>query len=290
MASVHDAARAKKTRVSVSLHCENPELIRVFINRVKKEGLTGLRAYSEGRPPLTERLSIQEAGVLADATGCSVNLLHLSSRAAIEAGVDVRRRHPDLDIVLETTLHHLCLNYGTAGGLTAKVNPPIRTEDDQEALWRHVMNGQVDTVVSDHACCMEENKKGDTWTALPGFGGTSLIYPVLLSEGVRKRGMTLHRAVELASTNPAKHFGLYPRKGAIAVGSDADLALVDLQLTQKVSVANAHSAQDHTPFDGMPLTGWPTATILRGRVVWRDGKPQGPATGRFVKRPVALHD
>jgi dihydropyrimidinase/allantoinase len=287
MTRAAEAARARRRRISVSLHCENPELIRVFIQRVKGQGLTGLRAYSEARPPLTERLSIQEAGVLADATSCPVNLLHLSSRAAIDAGIDVRRRHPELDVVLETTLHHLCLTYDTAGGLTGKVNPPIRSQADQEALWRAVLSGQIDTVVSDHACCMEELKRGDTWTALPGFGGSSLLYPVLLSEGVHRRGLSLERAVELASTNPARHFGLYPTKGTIAVGADADLAIADLNEERKVTARGLHSAQDHTPFEGIPLKGWPQTTILRGQVVFDGGEPRGARAGRFVARPVA---
>lgn len=285
MVRVSQAARERRQRLSVSLHCENPELIRVFIQRVKQQGLTGLRAYSEARPPLSERLSIQEAGVLAAATGCPVNLLHLSSRAAIEAGIEVRRQNPELDVVLETTLHHLCLTCENLD-LRAKVNPPIRSEADREALWRRLLDGQIDTVVSDHACCREENKRGDTWTALPGFGGTSLLYPVLLSEGVRRRGMSLARAVELASTNPARRYGLYPRKGALAVGSDADLVLVDLGSTRKVTVEAAHSAQDHTPFAGVELTGWPRTTLLRGQVVFDEGRPLGAPSGRYLRRPL----
>lgn len=286
MVRVAELARVKGGRPSVSLHCENPELIRVFMQRVRQQGLAGLRAYSESRPPLTERLSIQEAGVLADATRCPVNLLHLSSRAAIEAGIDVRRRHPELDVVLEATLHHLCLTYDSGAGLKAKVNPPIRSDADREALWAALLSGEIDTVVSDHACCMEENKQGDTWTALPGFGGTSLLYPVLLSEGVRKRGLSLARAVELASADPARHFGLYPQKGTIAIGADADLTLVDLDRTQRVTVKGAHSAQDHTPFAGVELTGWPETTLLRGQVVFDAGAIQGAPGGRFLKRPV----
>lgn len=289
MSQVAEVARQKRTRISVSLHCENPELIRTFISRVKRASLTGLRAYSEGRPPLSERLSIEEAAVLADQAGCAVNLLHLSSRMAIEAGIDVRRRYPDRDIVLETTLHHLALTYDTAGGQLGKVNPPIRTEEDQDALWRALASGQIDTVVSDHACCMEEMKQGELWSALPGFGGTSLLYPVLITLGVQRRGLSLARAVEVVSTNPARHFGLYPRKGALAVGSDADLALLDLESTRAVDARSLHSAQDHTPFAGMALTGWPATTMLRGRVVFSDGAVKGPPQGRFVRRPVALH-
>ncbi len=287
MVRIAEAAKKTQRRISLSLHCENPEIIRVFIQRVKQSGLTGLQAYSEGRPPLSERLSIQEAGVLADETACPVNFLHLSSRKAIEAGLDVRARHPEMDITIETTLHHLALTWATASDLRSKVNPPIRTQDDQDALWRALIKGEVDTVVSDHACCMEEHKKGDTWTALPGFGGTALLYPVLLGEGVHKRGLPLERVVDLISTTPARRFGLYPRKGAIAVGADADFALIDLDKTQVVSVANSHSAQDHNPFAGKSLKGWPVATMLRGRLAFKDGRPVGERRGEFVPRPVA---
>lgn len=286
MTEVAAAARDRRTRISLSLHCENPEIIRTFILRTKKAGLAGLRAYSEGRPPLSERLSIHEAAVLATDSGCPVNLLHLSSEQAIEAAVEVRRRHPGHDILLETTLHHLCLTADTAGGLTGKVNPPLRTEKDREALWRWLLDGEIDTVVSDHACCMEELKKGDTWTALPGFGGTSLLYPVLLSEGVRRRGMSLARAVELAATNPAKRYGLFPKKGTIAVGSDADFTIADLEATRKITAKGLHSAQDHTPFEGITLTGWPETTVLRGEVVFRGDAVVGAPRGAYLRRPV----
>lgn len=290
MVRVADEARRRRIRISLSLHCENPELIRVFIARAKKEGWTGLEAYSKGRPPLTESLSIEEAAVLAGATGCPINLLHLSSKEAIESAMDVRRRYTSLSIVLETTLHHLALNYEDARGITAKVNPPIRAKEDQQALWNALVAGQVDTVVSDHACCLEEMKRKDLWSALPGFGGTSLLYPVLLSEGVRKRGLSLARTVELVSTNPARFYGLYPKKGTIAVGSDADLVICDLEKTQMVSSAGLHSAQDHTPFAGLTFTGWPVETLLRGRVVFRSGATHGAPYGQFLKRPIALHE
>lgn len=223
-AAVKHAARG---RVSLSLHCEQAELIRIFIDEARRSGPGGLEGYHRSRPPLTEQLSIAEALVLTNATRCPVNLLHLSSAEAIESGAQGRRDHPQLDIRLETTVHHLALTHATAGGVIGKVNPPIRTEADREALWRAVLDGRIDTVVSDHACCSEADKAEDLWRALPGFGGTALLYPYLLSEGFGRRGLGLARVVELASANPARAFGLYPRKGAIAVGSDADLVVID---------------------------------------------------------------
>jgi dihydropyrimidinase/allantoinase len=283
------AARHRaRGRVSLSLHCEQAELIRVFIEQVKRAGPAGLEGYHHSRPPLTERLSMAEAMVLADATRCPVNLLHLSSAEAVAAAGSSRRQHPHLDIRLETTLHHLALTWDTAGGILGKVNPPIRTADDREALWEAVLDGRIDTVVSDHACCAEEDKARDLWSALPGFGGTALLYPYLLSEGPR-RGLSLPRVVELASANPARAFGLYPRKGTLAVGSDADLVVLDPEREQTVTPEVLHSAQDFTPFAGMRVKGWPVATLLRGQVVYRDGQVIGRPAGRYLKRPVPVH-
>ena len=276
-------------RVSLSLHCEHAELIRVFIEEVKRSGPGGLEGYHQARPPLTEQLSIAEALVLTDATGCPVNLLHLSSAEALAAGAAGRRDHPQLDIRLETTLHHLALTHATAHGILGKVNPPIRTDADREALWRGVLDGRIDTIVSDHACCAEAEKGEDLWKALPGFGGTALLYPYLISEGHLRRGLTLARVAELASANPARAFGLYPKKGTIAIGSDADLAVIDPNREQIVTPEALHSAQDFTPFAGMRVRGWPTHTLLRGTVVFREGAVRSAPTGRYVKRPVALH-
>src|SRR5258705_11916369 len=139
-------------RISLSLHCEQAELIRVFIEEGKRAGPSGLQGYHRSRPPLTEQLSIAEALVLTDATRCPVNLLHLSSAEAVASGARGRRDNPHLDIRLETTVHHLALTHETAGGIVGKVNPPIRTEAHREALWRAVCDGWVDTIVSDHAC------------------------------------------------------------------------------------------------------------------------------------------
>ena len=285
MTRVAAAAHGRRGRISLSLHCEQAELLRIFIEEARRAGEQGLEAYHRARPPLTEQLSIAEALVLTEATRCPVNLLHLSSAEAVAAGSDGRRARPHLDIRLETTLHHLALTYDTAGGAIGKVNPPIRTEADRVALWQAVLDGRIDTVVSDHACCSEEEKAGDFWSALPGFGGTALLYPYLLSEGPR-RGLSLSRIVELASANPARAFGLYPTKGAIAIGADADLVVVDREREQTVSPAVLHSAQDFTPFAGLRVKGWPTHTLLRGRLVYDGTTVLGAPAGHYVKRPV----
>jgi dihydroorotase-like cyclic amidohydrolase len=270
-------------RVSLSIHAEQPELIRVFMERVRSASeLTGLAAYSAGRPPLTERLAIGEAGVLAEATACPIQFLHLSSAQALASAVEFRDAHRDLDVRLEVTLHHLALSYETYSDQRGKVNPPIRSEADREALWAGLRRGEVDWVCSDHACCSEEKKEGDMWAALPGFGGSALLYPYLLTEGPR-RGLSIPRIVEIASTSPARAFGLAPAKGAIAIGADADLAIVDMEASHAVTTERLLSAQDFTPFEGMELTGWPVQTLLRGRVVLRDGAPVGAPSGVYLR-------
>jgi dihydroorotase-like cyclic amidohydrolase len=278
-------------RISLSIHCEQPEIIRTMIDEVKAQRLEGLEAYSQARPPFQERLAIAEAALLADVTRCPVNLLHLSSAEALEAGRKARLDYPDLDVRLETTLHHLCLTYETArGGIEwGKVNPPIRAASDNEALWQGILAGDIQQVVSDHACCVSDMKQGGTWEAQPGFGGTALIYPVLVSEGFLKRGLPLRRVAELVAAQPAQTVGLYPRKGTIAIGSDADLTVVDPDLEAPVSPERLLSAQDHTTFDGYRLTGWPTHTIRGGKLMYANGEVVGAPDGSYLKRPDALH-
>jgi dihydroorotase-like cyclic amidohydrolase len=273
-------------RVSLSVHAEQPELIRLFMDRVRRAGeLHGLEGYSAGRPPLTERLAISEAAVLAQATTCPINFLHLSSADALDAAAVFKHSHPELDVRLEVTLHHLALSYQTYQDERGKVNPPIRSEQDREALWQGLLAGRVDWVCSDHACCSEADKEGDMWAALPGFGGSALMYPYLLTDGLR-RGLPIYRIVELASSNPARAYALAPAKGAIAPGADADLAIVDLETARRVTPALLRSAQEYTPFEGMELVGWPVATMLRGRVVMRDGEPVGPPAGVYLRHTV----
>lgn len=273
--------------ISFLLHCEDAELIKLFVERIRGSGLAPLEEYSKARPPLCERLSIHEAEVMADASRARVNLLHLSSAEAIRAAREVRALYPGLDLRLETTVHHLSLTYAMleGKGLGGKVNPPIRTREDVEALWAAGGDRTLQWVASDHACCLEELKGDDLWPAQPGFGRTALIYPALVSEGVHRRGLLLERIVELVAAAPARAFGCNPRKGAIMVGADADLVLRDLELEQVVTPEVLRSAQDHTPFAGVFVRGWPVRTILRGQTAFADGEIVSAPRGEFLARP-----
>jgi allantoinase len=278
--------------VSVSLHCEMADILNAYTRLVQQDAsLGGLRAYSAARPPHAEGLAVCVAAYLAHETECAnVNLLHLSSRKALETAVVMGRTFPHVDFRREVTVGHLLLDVDAPTGAYAKVNPPIRPRDDVEYLWRAVLSGDVDWIVSDHACCSEEVKgagqgRGDIWLAKSGFGGTEYLLAGVFSEG-RRRGLPLHRIAELVSFNPARRYGLLT-KGDIALGLDADLALLDPDRRVIVRAAESPSAQGYTPFEGQELTGQVTTTFLRGELAYDDGKVVGAPRGRYQRRPTA---
>jgi allantoinase len=276
--------------ISVSLHCELAEILTAYTKIVEREGkLSGLAAYSAARPPHSEGLAIWIASYLAYETNClNINLLHLSSRKAIDAALMMQHVFPHISFRREVTVGHLLLDVDSACAVHAKVNPPIRPREDVEALWEAVLNRDVDWIVSDHACCSAEQKwsKDDPdniWLAKSGFGGTEYLLSGVISEG-SKRGMSYNHMAELLAWNPAQRYGLL-NKGDIEIGFDADLALVDPHESFVVRAAESQSQQGYTPFEGQELTGRVKSTLLRGQLVYHDGKVVGPARGQYLRRP-----
>lgn len=277
-------------QISLSMHCETAEIMRAYTQIVEREGkLAGLPAYSASRPPHSEGLAIFIASYLAHETDCiNINLLHLSSRKALEAAMLMAAAFPHVDFRREVTIGHLMLDTDAPCGVLAKVNPPIRPREDVEYLWQALLDGKISWVCSDHACCKTESKvhaehPDDIFVAKSGFGGTEYMLPALVSEG-RKRGLGYNRMAELLSWNPARRFGLN-HKGDIAAGFDADLALVDDTTSYTIHAAESESSQGYTPFEGMQLQARVDQTWLRGQLIYADGAVVGQARGRYIRRP-----
>lgn len=278
--------------ISLSLHCETAEIMAAYTKIVEEDGqLTGLRAYHESRPPHSEGLAIAIAAYLAHETDCcNINLLHLSSRKALDAAERMAVAFPHINFGLEVTIGHLLLDVDAPCGAHAKVNPPIRPREDVEALWEAVKQGKIDWIVSDHACCREEVKidrqqPDKIFLAKSGFGGTEYLLSGLLSEGSR-RGISLNRIAELVCWNPSRRFGLLG-KGDIAPGFDADIVLVDPDKRFTVTAADSESSQGYSPLEGQELQGKVEQTFLRGALIYDRGEIRGEPSGRYLSRPYA---
>ncbi len=279
-----------KDYISLSLHCETAEIMSAYTKIVEEEGtLTGLRAYSASRPPHSEGLAIFIASYLAHETSLpNINLLHLTSYKAIEAAMLMQAAFPHINFRREVTIGHLLLDVDSPCGCDAKVNPPIRPREDVEALWQAVLEGKIDWICSDHACCKEEFKKDkqqpdNIFMAKSGFGGTEYLLSGLFTEG-KKRGLSLQKMAELVCKNPAQRYGLLS-KGDIAEGYDADLVLIDPNEKFIVNAINSESTQGYTPFEGMELEGKVKTTFLRGNLIFENDTIVGEPTGKYLKRP-----
>ena len=279
--------------LSLSLHCETAEIMTAYTKMVEEEGkLAGLAAYSAARPPHSEGLAIFIASYLSHETECAnINLLHLSSRKALEAALMMQEVFPHINFRREVTVGHLLLDIEAPTGVYAKVNPPIRPREDVEYLWQKVLEGKVDWIVSDHACCSTEQKvdseeSDDVFLAKAGFGGTEYLLSGVFSEG-SKRGMSYHQMAQLLCWNPSRRYGLLA-KGDIDVGYDADLVLLDPDESFQVQASASPSSQGYTPFEGLELTGRVKSTFLRGKRVYHNGEVVGDPEGRYMKRPYKL--
>ncbi len=280
----------KKDEISLSLHCETAEIMRAYTEIVERDkSLTGLRAYSASRPPHSEGLAIFIAGYLAHETDCAnINLLHLSSKKAVDAALMMEQVFPHINFKKEVTIGHLLLDYDSPAAGHAKVNPPIRSRENVEYLWQCLLDRKLDWVVSDHACCSAEFKKDpndpeNIFLAKSGFGGTEYLLSGLVSEG-SKRGMSYNHMAELVCWNPAKRYGLRS-KGDIALGYDADVVLFDPHESFVVRAAESESAQGYTPFEGVELNGKVKSTFLRGNLIFHNDEIIGEAKGQYLARP-----
>jgi allantoinase len=281
--------RAHAAGLVVVVHCENAEIVDFETARLQAEGRSGAEAWDEARPWYSEVEAVQRVALAAEVTGCRAVIAHVTSHQAVEAVRDVRSR--GADVWVETCPHYLCLTTDDmAKDGRLKWNPPSRNPESVERLWELLRDGHVHTIGSDHAP-LPKQPGADVWTQLPGAGnGLEPMLPVVATEAAR-RDIPLHRVVDLLSTTPARVFGLYPRKGTIAVGADADFAVLETngRRTLDAQELEYHEQEKWSPYDGWEVTVYPVYTVLRGRLIAAEGKILGePGQGELVTGRAAV--
>lgn len=271
------------------VHAECGEAIDYLEQAALAEGRRRPEDYPATRPSYTEAESIGRAATLGTAVGCPVYVVHLSSKLGLRRLLEAREAGQD--VVAETCPQYLVLTEAEMArqGPLAKIAPPLRTEDDQAALWSALADGELSIVASDHAP-YPSGAKQIGWQDIfqSPFGAPSIetMLPLLHSEGAVRRGLGLEWLAWVSSEGPARMHGLYPRKGTIQVGADADLVVIDPGRTVIVDPATLHSNADYTPYAGQTINGWPVLTIVGGEVLVRDGTlTRGPGRARFLARP-----
>jgi dihydropyrimidinase len=267
------------------VHCENMEIYFTLSKELKENGSDGLSAWDEARPSWAEAESIFRAVFLASKAKCpKIYIVHLSSEAGLEMIRTLRKMNLGIEIIVETCPHYLVLDVDCEAGILAKVNPPVRKKSDCEALWQAIQNDEIQTIGADHCVRTISNKGTSIWEGLPGFIGTGFLLQIILEYGYHQRNISLVALSKLMSENPAKIFGVYPQKGSISIGSDADFVLIDLNKKEKISATNCGSIGDYSVFEGFEVTGVPVRTILRGKTVMENRTIYRNRTnGRYIK-------
>ena len=282
---------AKKHGALVGAHTENGDIIDYLVAKAIRNDQTSAIYHALTRPPYTEEECMRRALFLAKVTDAPFYDFHMS----IGSGVGVMRevRAAGRPVYAETLTHYLTLTkevLNRPDGINFICSPPMRDEEDIEALWQGLAEGTISTTASDHCSFNTELKKlgEDSFDKVPnGVCGAEFRLPILFSEGVNKGRLSINRFVAVTSTNAARIFGMYPQKGIIAQGSDADLVLVDPEREKTLSVKDSLIGLDWSTFDGVQVKGVPTLTMLRGKVIAENGKFIGQkGDGKFLKRQI----
>ena len=265
----------------VSVHCENTGIATWLKDELIATGRQDLGAYTESRPAFCEVETVQRMITLSELTGCPLYVVHTTAAGAPPLAEAARAR--GVDVTIETCPHYLTRScYDEDLDMRAKISPPLRDRAEVEGMWDALLRGQVRSLGSDHVPFFPKAGE-DLWKEKPGIVSFPWELPLLITHGVLERGMSLSRLVEMNSYTPAKRFGLYPHKGSLQPGADADLVLVDLDEERTV----VHDGKGTCIYEGMKLRGWPVLTASRGRVVYEDGQIDSGAVGHgeCVTRP-----
>jgi dihydropyrimidinase len=285
---------ARKAGVLVTFHAENHAIVSSLTEHLRKSGRQADPAsHPASRPDYAEAEAIYRLINLARAAGeAPIYIVHLSTAAGL--ALIQKARKQGREVYAETCPQYLCLTeecYREPGdrGLQYIMSPPLRTRRDRDALWEGLADGTIDVVATDHCSFSFSRKKirgkSDVFMAPGGIPGVETRIPLLFSEGVVKKRIELNRFVELISTNPARIMGLAPQKGALKVGADADLIILDPSAKKTISPESLHQHVDYTPFTGMLIQGWPKTVMQRGEILVRDGKCMAAkGDGNFIQR------
>jgi dihydropyrimidinase len=289
-------ATARETGALVMVHAENYDAIRFLTERLERAGRTAPQYHATSRPIPVEREATHRAISLAELVDVPIMIVHVSNGEAIEQIRWAQGR--GLKVFGETCPQYLVLTEKDMEGLNMEgakyvCSPPPRDEASQQACWRGIETGVFQVFSSDHCPFRYDDPQGKlvpkgrtSFRWVPnGIPGVETRLPILFSEGVVKGRITLNQFVALTSTNHARMYGLHPRKGTIAVGADADIAIWDPDRKVRISQAILHQGADYTPYEGLEVTGWPVTTIVRGQRVVDEGKLVGkPGHGSHLAR------
>jgi allantoinase len=270
----------------LALHAEDAVETQRLGQAARSAGRRAVLDWATSRPPSTELDAVRAALEAVYATGARVHFVHISTAAAARRIAEARAAGHDVSV--ETCPHYLLLDESDLQrlGNFGKCAPPLRSREEVEDLWRAMLDGQIDWIASDHSPCPPEMKQTeDIWSAWGGLGGVQTLLPGLLTEGVHARGLSLPRLVSLTAGVPARRLGLYPRKGVLEPGADADFVLVDLDRTWTLEAEHLKTRWPINPFVGRTFRGQVTATVVRGTIVWQHGAAQvEPGFGEEVRR------
>jgi dihydroorotase-like cyclic amidohydrolase len=271
------------------IHAENKEIGALLADRLAKQGRKDFPAWNQARPWFGEAEFMEKSLLFATATKCPIYIEHVTIGQGIE--ILIRAKHKGIDVKAETCPQYLTLTSDDKGVLATfpalgHVNPPLRDKESNDLLWEGLASGVIDCMGSDHSPYTVKGKGDNLWEAPPGLGNTvEMTLPVLVSEGINKGRISIEKFVEVCCSTPAKIFGLYPRKGAIVVGGDADLVILDDKERRKVSAEKLHSLCDWSAWSGWELKGWPQATYVRGELVAQRGEIVGRSgSGKWLGR------
>jgi dihydropyrimidinase len=281
--------RAGAEQLITLIHCEDYGMIEDATAQLLAAGKSSFKYYPESRPIVSEVVATQRAVAFAEATGAPVYIVHLSSKRSLEVCAEAQSR--GVPVYVETRplyLHLTRERFDEPDGAKYVGQPPLREQEDVDALWDGIRQGTLHTVCTDHAPWSLAAKLDPELTIAklrPGVENLQTMVPMLYSEGVLKGRISLSRFVQVSSTNAAKLFGLYPKKGTIAIGSDADIIVFDPTITRTITNDMLLSNNDYSVYAGWEVTGWPTTTLRRGEIAYQDGQVLAASgSGRLLHR------